>query len=63
MFRLIAVDERQRYREPTPYLRVPRSVIWGDPYYWYYYPSWNYYWYWRSSLDVGRSGRTGPADW
>lgn len=32
MFRLIAVDERQRYREPTPYLRVPRSVIWGDPY-------------------------------
>lgn len=55
MFRLIAVDERRRYEPPTPYLRVPRGVIWGDPYYWYYYPHWNYYWHWRSSLDVVRS--------
>jgi hypothetical protein len=30
----------------------PPGVIWGDPYYWYYYPHSNYYWYWRSSLEV-----------
>ncbi|HEU4616763.1 MAG TPA: hypothetical protein VFV10_01925 [Gammaproteobacteria bacterium] len=53
IFRLIAVDERQRYRNPSPYLRpFPPGVVWGDPFYWYYYPHWNYYWYWRSSLEV-----------
>jgi hypothetical protein len=29
--------------------------MFGDPYYWYYYPGWNYYWHWRSSYDVTRS--------
>lgn len=55
IYRLIAVDERDVYRNPTPYLRVPNSVLWGDPYYWYYYPRWDYYWHWRSSWDVTRS--------
>jgi hypothetical protein len=60
IYRLIAVDDRQVYRPPTPYLReTPRSVMWGDPFYWYYYPNWNYYWHWRSSLDVTRS----PGYW
>lgn len=60
IFRLIAVDERQRYRNPAPYMRgVPPGVIWGDPYYWYYYPHWNYYWHWRSSLAV----TTAPGYW
>lgn len=53
IFRLIAVDERKRYRNPTLYMRgFPPGVIWGDPYYWYYYPQWNYYWYWRSTFEV-----------
>ena len=56
IFRLIAVDERQVYRRPTEYLRgMPPGVVWGDPFYWYYYPHWNYYWHWRSTLDVTRS--------
>jgi hypothetical protein len=55
IYRLIAVDERQVYRPPTDYLRMPPGVVRGDPYYWYYYPSWDYYWYWRSSRDVTRS--------
>jgi hypothetical protein len=59
IYRLIAVDERQVYRPPTDYLRVPPGVMRGDPYYWYYYPSSDFYWYWRSSLDVTRS----PGYW
>lgn len=60
IFRLIAIDDRLVYEPPTPYLeRIPRSVMWADPYYWYYYPRWNYYWHWRSSLDVTRS----PGYW
>ncbi len=57
--RLIAVDERNVYRNPTPYLRVPNGIMWGDPYYWYYYPPWQYYWNWRSTWDVTRS----PGYW
>ena len=59
IYRLIAVDERQIYRAPTPYLHVPPAIMRGDPFYWYYYPSWDYYWYWRSSWDVTRS----PGYW
>lgn len=59
IYRLIAVDERNVYRNPTPYMRVPGAVIFGDPYYWYYYPRWNYYWYWRSTWDVTHS----PGYW
>jgi hypothetical protein len=55
IYRLIAVDERNVYRDPGPYMRVPGTMVWGDPYYWYYYPRWDYYWHWRSSLDVTRS--------
>lgn len=59
IYRLIAVDERNVYRNPTPYLAVPRAMVWGDPYYWYYYPRWEYYWHWRSTWDVTRS----PGYW
>src|SRR5690606_4911064 len=56
IFRLIAVDERQVYRPPTEYLpAMPPGIIWGDPFYWYYYPHWHYYWHWRSSWAVTRS--------
>jgi hypothetical protein len=55
IYRLIAVDEQDLYRAPTPYLNVPPGVLGDDPYYWYYYPSSQYYWYWRSSLDVTSS--------
>ena len=48
IYRLIAVDEQDIYRAPTPYLNVPPGVLGDDPYYWYYYPSSQYYWYWRS---------------
>src|SRR5690606_8313697 len=59
-FRLIAVDERQVYRRPTEYLSVmPPGIVWGDPFYWYYYPHWHYYWHWRSSWAVTRS----PGYW
>lgn len=50
--RLIAIDDRQIYRPPTPYMRVPSGVFFGDPFYWYYHPGPSYYWYWRSSFDV-----------
>jgi len=60
IFRLIAVDERQVYRPPTAYLRsMPPGIVWGDPFYWYYYPHWHYYWHWRSSLAVTSS----PGYW
>jgi hypothetical protein len=55
IYRLIAVDERNVYRNPTPYMYVPGGVMFGDPYYWYYYPGWDYYWHWRSSWDVTRA--------
>jgi hypothetical protein len=55
IYRLIAVDERRVYRDPGPYIRVPPGLMFGDPYYWYYYPRWNYYWHWRSTFDVTRS--------
>jgi hypothetical protein len=55
IYRLIAVDERNVYRNPTPYLAVPPAMVWGDAYYWYYYPRWEYYWHWRSTWDVTRS--------
>lgn len=56
IYRLIAVDERQVYRRPDPYLpRMPPGIVWSDPFYWYYYPHWNYYWHWRSSWAVTRS--------
>jgi hypothetical protein len=59
IYRLIAVDERNVYRNPSPYMRVPGGVIFGDPYYWYYYPRWDYYWHWRSTWDVTHS----PGYW
>jgi len=59
IYRLIAVDERQYYRPPTPFLHAPRGVIGGDPYYWYYHPRSDYYWYWRSTWDVTHS----PGYW
>lgn len=59
IYRLIAVDERNVYRNPTPYMYVPRGMVFGDPYYWYYYPGWDYYWHWRSSWDVTHS----PGYW
>ena len=62
IYRLIAVDERQYYRSPTPYLRTPGGFGRGDaslhgdgrgdPFYWYYYPRADYYSYWRSTWDV-----------
>src|SRR5262249_13766656 len=55
IYRLIAVDERQSYRPPTPYLHMPGGIIRGDPFYWYYYPRADYYWYWRSTWDVTHS--------
>jgi hypothetical protein len=55
IYRLIAVDERNLYRDPAPYLRVPGTIFSGDPYDWYYYPRLDYYWHWRSSFDVTRS--------
>ena len=51
IYRLIAVDERQLYRQPTPYLHMPGGFR-GDPFYWYYYPRRDYYSYWRSTWDV-----------
>jgi hypothetical protein len=59
IYRLIAVDETNVYRNPTPYLNMPREGVWGDPYYWYYYPRWDYYGHWRSTWDVTRS----PGYW
>jgi hypothetical protein len=59
IYRLIAVDERNVYRDPAPYIRAPSGIIFGDPYYWYYYPRWDYYWHWRSTWDVTHS----PAYW
>ena len=59
IYRLIAVDERQSYRPPTPYLHMPGGVIRGDPFYWYYYPRADYYSYWRSTWDVTHS----PGYW
>ena len=60
IFRLIAMDERRVYRPPTEYLSsMPPGIVWGDPFYWYYYPQWNYYWHWRSSWTVTRS----PGYW
>lgn len=60
IYRLIAIDERLVYRRPTEFMRpMPPGIIWGDPFYWYYYPHWNYYWHWRSSWDVTRS----PGYW
>jgi hypothetical protein len=59
IYRLIAVDERQDYRPPTPYLHMPGGVIRGDPFYWYYYPRSDYYSYWRSTWDVTHS----PGYW
>lgn len=59
IYRLIAVDERNIYRDPAPYVHVPNGLIFGDPYYWYYYPSWSYYWHWRSTFDVTHS----PGYW
>jgi hypothetical protein len=55
IFRLIAVDERQYYRPPTPYLHMPGGTIRGDPFYWYYYPRPDFYSYWRSTWDVTHS--------
>ncbi len=59
IYRLIAVDERQSYRPPTPFLHMPGGVIHGDPFYWYYYPRSDYYSYWRSTWDVTHS----PGYW
>lgn len=54
IYRLIAVDERQYYRQPTPYLDMPGGLH-GDPFYWYYHPRPDYYSYWRSTWDVTHS--------
>lgn len=59
IYRVIAVDERNVYHDPAPYLDVPGDVTLGDPYYWYYHPSSDYYWYWRSTADVASS----PGYW
>jgi len=63
IYRLIAVDERQYYRPPTPYLRIPGGIGHGDghgdPFDWYYHPRADYYSYWRSTRDVTHS----PGYW
>lgn len=60
IFRLIAMDERRVYQPPTEYVSaMPPGVVWADPFYWYYYPQWNYYWHWRSTWTVTRS----PGYW
>jgi hypothetical protein len=59
IYRLIAVDERNVYRNPSAFLHMPGGAVWGDPYYWYYYPRWDYYSHWRSTWDVTRS----PGYW
>jgi len=59
IYRLIAVDERQYYRAPTPFLHMPGDAIRGDPYYWYYHPRPDYYSYWSSTWDVTHS----PGYW
>jgi hypothetical protein len=60
IFRLIGENKEHEYVNPAPYFGpMPPGVIWGDPFYWYYYPQWNYYWYWRSSLSVAGS----PGYW
>jgi hypothetical protein len=59
IYRLIAVDERQVYRPPTPYLHMPGDIVRGDPYRWYYHPSPDYYSYWRSTWEVTHS----PGYW
>lgn len=54
--KLIAVDEERVYHPPAGYLRgMPPGMIRGNPYFWYYYPHWNYYSYWRSSFGVTRA--------
>lgn len=58
--KLIAVDKDRTYHPPSPYLDgIPPAMIYGDPFYWYYYPNWSYYWYWRSGFAVTRS----PGYW
>jgi hypothetical protein len=60
IFRQIAVDERDVYVAPGPYLeRIPGSILWSDPYYWYYYPHWHYYWHSRAIRDATRA----PGYW
>jgi hypothetical protein len=59
IYRLIAVDERDVYRNPSAFLNMPGEAVSGDPYYWYYYPRSDYYSHWRSTWDVTRS----PAYW
>jgi hypothetical protein len=58
--KLIAVDKDRTYAPPAPYLGgIPDGIIYGDPFYWYYYPNWDYYWYWRSGFAVTRQ----PGYW
>lgn len=53
IFRLIAVDERREYLEPTPYLlNVPPEVGSGAASSWYYGRNSDFYSFWRSSADV-----------
>lgn len=60
IFRLIGENKEHEYLNPAPYFGpMPPGVVWGNPFYWYYYPQWNYYWYWRSSLNVTAS----PGYW
>jgi len=67
IYRLIAVDERQYYRPPTPSMRMPGGFGHGDPFYWHYHPRADYYSdprsdyysYWRSTWDVTHS----PGYW
>jgi hypothetical protein len=60
IFKLIAVDKDRRYEPPAVYLQgIPRGVIYGDPFYWYYYPHYSYYWYWRAGFAVTRA----PGYW
>ncbi len=60
IFRLIGENKKHQYLNPAPFFGpFPPGVLWGDPFYWYYYPHWNYYWYWDSSLAVTGS----PGYW
>ena len=69
IYRLIALDERNVFRNPEPNFRAPAGLVFGDPYYSYYYPNPEYYRYWRSTWEVtGSPGypsrpATGTCTW
>lgn len=58
ILKLIAVEEDLTYRRPYAGA-LPPDMVFGDPYFWYYYPHWSYYSYWRSARGVVRA----PGYW